>query len=162
MKINRSHKGFTLIELLVVVSIIGMLSSVVLASLSTARTKANDSKIRSMLVNIRTAAEFYYSTNNSYGPIIDGTQAAGTTVGGGCASGMFGDTLLAPLLKSSNYPAFVGSSGRCSTSATGYAVTVDLSKLGDHLCIDGKGHLMIIPSYHEGGGGYGDDCTVTD
>lgn len=63
---NTTKKGFTLIELLVVVAIIGLLSSVVLASLNVARIKARDSVRKSDIQQIRTALEFYYSVNGSY------------------------------------------------------------------------------------------------
>ena len=51
--------GFTLIELLVVIAIIGILSSVVLASLSTARNKGSDARIQSQLQSMRAQAELY-------------------------------------------------------------------------------------------------------
>ncbi len=72
MKIQ--NKGFTLIELLVVVAIIGILASVVLASLNSARNKGKDAAIQSELSNSRGQAELYYSTNGSYGT---GYTAAG-------------------------------------------------------------------------------------
>ena len=50
-------RGFTLIELLVVIAIIGILSSVVLASLSTARQKSRDAKRISDVGQIQLAAE---------------------------------------------------------------------------------------------------------
>src|SRR5437868_12216788 len=58
--------GFTLIELLVVIAIIGILSSVVLASLSTARNKGSDAKVQGQMASIRNAAETVYN-NGSYG-----------------------------------------------------------------------------------------------
>jgi len=59
-------RGFTLIELMVVISIIGLLSSIVLASLTNARRKAQDARLISDMINLRTAAEIYRSTTGSY------------------------------------------------------------------------------------------------
>jgi prepilin-type N-terminal cleavage/methylation domain-containing protein len=59
-------KGFTLIELLVVVAIISLLSSVVLASLNSARAKARDVKRLAELKQVQTALEFYFDDNGVY------------------------------------------------------------------------------------------------
>lgn len=64
---KKLQKGFTLIELLVVIAIIGILSSVVLASLSSARTRGNDAAIQADLANMRAQAELYMSTMGNYG-----------------------------------------------------------------------------------------------
>lgn len=53
-------QGFTLIELLVVIAIIGLLSSVVLVSLNSARMKARDARRIVDLKQIRLALEMYY------------------------------------------------------------------------------------------------------
>jgi prepilin-type N-terminal cleavage/methylation domain-containing protein len=66
-----SIKGFTLIELLVVIAIIGVLSSVVMTSLNTARGKARDARRVADINQIKIALEFYYDKNgNVYPPSI--------------------------------------------------------------------------------------------
>ena len=61
-------KGFTLIELLVVIAIIGLLSTIVLASMSTARQKGNDTRRISDIKSIQLALENYYDQNSSSYP----------------------------------------------------------------------------------------------
>lgn len=55
------NKGFTLIELLVVIAIIGLLASIILVSLNSAREKARDTRRVADIKQIQIALELYYS-----------------------------------------------------------------------------------------------------
>jgi len=75
---NRFHEkrqGFTLIELLVVIAIIGILSTLAIVALGSARQKARDSKRVADLNQIGKALELYYSDNNTYPTIITPGQS---------------------------------------------------------------------------------------
>jgi len=86
MNIFKKERGFTLIELLVVVAIIGLLATVTLGYLSSARKKGNDTAVKTNLATVRTATDIYYvNNNNSYlssfgSPFGPGTCPANSTV----------------------------------------------------------------------------------
>lgn len=61
-----NKKAFTLIELLVVIAIISLLSSVVLASINSARIKARDARRIEDLRQLELALELHYDTYKSY------------------------------------------------------------------------------------------------
>jgi prepilin-type N-terminal cleavage/methylation domain-containing protein len=63
---GKFKKGFTLVELLVVIAIIGILSSVVVVSLNSARSKARDTKRVADISNLRIALETYNNANSQY------------------------------------------------------------------------------------------------
>jgi type II secretion system protein G len=67
---HKKSKGFTLIELLVVIAIIGILSTIVLVSLNTAREKARDSRRLGDLRQVALALEMHYDDIGSY-PIYE-------------------------------------------------------------------------------------------
>jgi len=64
-KLNQ-NKGFTLIELLVVISIIGLLSSVVLAGLTSARKKAQGTQFVAQMNQLKNAFELYRNDKGKY------------------------------------------------------------------------------------------------
>ena len=63
---KQNQKGFTLIELLVVIAIIGLLASVVLLALGSARSKSRDAKRVADVRQMVSALELYYNDNNGY------------------------------------------------------------------------------------------------
>lgn len=59
-------RGFTLVELLVVIAIIGMLATLLLLQLGTARARARDATRIAHVNQIRTSVELYFDDNGKY------------------------------------------------------------------------------------------------
>jgi prepilin-type N-terminal cleavage/methylation domain-containing protein len=68
---QKNHqRGFTLIELLVVIAIIGILASIVLASLDSARKKGRDARRIADIKQLQLALELYYDANGVFPPAL--------------------------------------------------------------------------------------------
>jgi type II secretion system protein G len=76
----KKQKGFTLIELLVVIAIIGLLSTLAVVALNSARMKARDAKRVSDVKQMQTALELYYNDNNGYPSAVTSTIGSFMTV----------------------------------------------------------------------------------
>lgn len=138
----KRQQGFTLIELLVVIAIIGILSSVVLASLTTARTRGTAASIQSELASARSQAELYYSTigSNSYVQNRTGTAVpvnttpCNSTATGYATSVIGGQNGLSTLLTDA---AAKGATLTCTASSTAWSVEASYS--GNRYCVDSTG-----------------------
>src|SRR3954470_16727724 len=88
------HKrGFTLIELLVVIAIIGLLASIVLASLNSARKKSRDARRIADLKQLQNALELYANDFSGNYP----SNAVTVAAGGGAVDDATANGLLAKL-----------------------------------------------------------------
>lgn len=104
--------GFTLIELLVVIAVIGILASVILASLNSARAKARDAKRISDIRQVQNALEMYYTDSGVY-PLS-------------------GDTLLPSVLAAALVPIYISS---IPTEPSGLSYSYYTQELSDRYAI---------------------------
>ena len=136
-KMNK-NKGFTLIELLVVIAIIGILSSVVLASLSSARNKGKDAAVKSQLASMKAQAELYFSAHEDVGyaglcaSTTDGVNKLLVAAHGSSASATSGPVINGGVSQ-------VALQTVCNDGLDGWAVSVPLSVSGQFFCSDNAG-----------------------
>ena len=82
---NRLQSGFTLIELLVVIAIIGLLASVILASLGSVQARARDARRIEDINSLQKAFALHLTSSGTY-PIststttLDGTDAISVAI----------------------------------------------------------------------------------
>ncbi len=135
-------KGFTLIELLVVIAIIGILASVVLASLNSARGKGADASIKANLANLRAQAEIYYDDNASTYGVVGACTIANTggitVVSGACTGNIIGNaTFLSGVRAATLSSGATGYANVTATAPVAWAVFVPLKTVAtSYQCVD--------------------------
>ena len=119
--VKNTSKGFTLMELLVVIAIIGILASVVLVSLNSARGRGKDSRVMSDLEQLRIQIESDYSGGNYNNSFVftgsGGTSPSANVVGRLGGSNAAYNTILADLHNN------VASSTASTTQTDGTQIT---------------------------------------
>jgi prepilin-type N-terminal cleavage/methylation domain-containing protein len=132
----KGTNGFTLIELLVVIAIIGILASIILASLSSARQKGRDARRLSDIKEIQLALELYDDACGNY-PVNIYTTTSNTCTAGGSITGLVQGGFISVV----PYDPLASGSGVCSTGAqTGCYAYVGLCAAGGS-CVPSSYHL---------------------
>jgi prepilin-type N-terminal cleavage/methylation domain-containing protein len=127
-------KGFTLIELLVVIAIIGILASIVLVSLGSARTKAKNARIQADLSQVRAIAEMISDRDGQY----DNLCAAGVL---NLADTDYGTTQLTTISTDiDTQNGTVGGVPACFATGQDYCVSVN-NATPTAICTSSKGYV---------------------
>ncbi len=149
------NRGFTLIELLVVISIIGLLSSIVLASVGAARDKGKNTAIKLNADTVKTQTFIYFDTYHNYGSVPLQNTPCDQLAGYQVSENMFADPVIQAAIRVAEKITGVYNA-RCSTedagsspdgSANAWVLSVPIAGDPDHYwCIDGLGDSGLLLS----------------
>lgn len=159
---NIKTKGFTLIELLVVVAIIGILASVVMSSLDSARKKGADAAIKSNLNSIRTQSSIWYDDNGQV-YTFEAAPPLDCLTHSTMVDSMFADPKIFAAISAAYTLSGGPENSRCHAGRTTWAAAVQLNTsdgengpLPDAWCADSVGSVRAVyyqpigPSYPTG------------
>jgi len=144
------NRGFTLIELLVVIAIIGILASIVLVSLNSARQKGKDTRIISDVKEIQTQIETEASSGGLYQTGATLCVAANVAAVGGDitpnASSVNCNQLSSDATANGGSTKIRTDTAAPTTGFKAYAVYSALNSAGTSFCVDSTGKVGTTPA----------------
>ena len=139
------------------VAIIGILASVVLASLNTARSKGANAAIKANLANIRAQAELVYDPLGAYGTAANAVTGCAATGWTPTAGSLFADaTIKAAIISATTSSGVAGCCNSTISSGSAWVASVQLKAAEGsggsitHWCVDSTGVSAGKPAIASG------------